>query len=672
MPISALTIDITARMASLEKDMGKVAQLSEQAAHRMDRAFSKAGLALGTIFAGVGFAGAAQGFRNVVDQLDALNDAADATGASIENLSALEDIGKRTGVAFEDVTGILVKFNQVLNSADAKNDAGKVLKEIGLNAEELKRMDPAEALRVTAAALAKFADDGGKARRTQILFGKSVKDVAPYLKDVAEAGGLNAKVTTEQAEAAERFNKQVFALQANLSELGRTVVSAVLPAVQDLIAELNDGVKAYGSFSAALVDIGLNVDPTKTLNENLATTTARLRAIREEQEEIAKVQAKYKGNPLMGAYGVDQSKKLSEERRELEKREAYLRTRSLSLEDGGRGRISSITAPDKPKPELDDVPGRPTAEKGKDSDAQRYIEKLHEQIATVNELTAVQQANFDLTTRELAKATPGERASILALAEKVDGLREEERMKKGMLEVDELIRDLAREKSDEEAEQARTAQGYYEASFNAAEQLEKKLRELAELNEKGAFGLGNEGAEKYRRAVEAAKSEQDKLNDSAKEFSDIMMRAIENGDDLGEALERIAMKAFVFDPLSKSLEDMFSGLTKGSGGGSAPGGIPFGDIISGGMKLLGFANGGSPPVGVPSIVGERGPELFIPKASGTIVPNHKLGGQQVVINMPMTFGSDVSMNTLAAWGQQIERRVQNAIIYSKNANGAHA
>jgi len=40
---------------------------------------------------------------------------------------------------------------------------------------------------------------------------------------------------------------------------------------------------------------------------------------------------------------------------------------------------------------------------------------------------------------------------------------------------------------------------------------------------------------------------------------------------------------------------------------------------------LGFADGGDPPVGRASIVGERGPELFIPKTAGTIIPNHDLG-----------------------------------------------
>ena len=58
-------------------------------------------------------------------------------------------------------------------------------------------------------------------------------------------------------------------------------------------------------------------------------------------------------------------------------------------------------------------------------------------------------------------------------------------------------------------------------------------------------------------------------------------------------------------------------------------------------SLLGFAEGGEPPVGRPSIVGEKGPELFIPSVPGTIVPNKDLGraldgGQQVVHNTYIT------------------------------------
>lgn len=42
-----------------------------------------------------------------------------------------------------------------------------------------------------------------------------------------------------------------------------------------------------------------------------------------------------------------------------------------------------------------------------------------------------------------------------------------------------------------------------------------------------------------------------------------------------------------------------------------------------------FAEGGQPPVGKPSIVGENGPELFIPKSSGTVVPNGQGMGSTV-------------------------------------------
>ena len=38
-----------------------------------------------------------------------------------------------------------------------------------------------------------------------------------------------------------------------------------------------------------------------------------------------------------------------------------------------------------------------------------------------------------------------------------------------------------------------------------------------------------------------------------------------------------------------------------------------------------FADGGEPPVNQVSMVGERGPELFVPKTAGTIIPNHMLG-----------------------------------------------
>jgi phage-related minor tail protein len=77
---------------------------------------------------------------------------------------------------------------------------------------------------------------------------------------------------------------------------------------------------------------------------------------------------------------------------------------------------------------------------------------------------------------------------------------------------------------------------------------------------------------------------------------------------------------------SLGIGDFFSGIF---GGGSKT-------AFSGGIKLPGLANGGD--ITGPSIVGERGPELFVPKTSGTIIPNNQLGsmggGPSIVYNGP--------------------------------------
>lgn len=65
----------------------------------------------------------------------------------------------------------------------------------------------------------------------------------------------------------------------------------------------------------------------------------------------------------------------------------------------------------------------------------------------------------------------------------------------------------------------------------------------------------------------------------------------------------------------------------------------------------GFAMGGRPPVGTPSLVGERGPELFMPDTSGTIIPNNRLGGYfnqtsiHIEVNNP-TIRSDEDIDKL--------------------------
>lgn len=259
MSLATLSIDIEARLAGLAAGLDKAGRLAEKESARMAKAFSLAGSALAGLGAGVGLAGLTALFDKVVNGLDALNDLADATGASVENLSALEDVALRTGTSLDTVGSSLVKFNQVLGNAKAGSDAAEALKALGLNAEELKRIDPAEALRQTAAALAGFADDGNKARIIQELFGKSVKEAAPFLKDLAEQGALVGKVTKEQAEEAEKFNKQLYALQASAVEASRAIAGPLVSSMNALIDKMKEAQKEGRLAAVAAEEFGRRI-----------------------------------------------------------------------------------------------------------------------------------------------------------------------------------------------------------------------------------------------------------------------------------------------------------------------------------------------------------------------------------------------------------------------------
>jgi len=92
--------------------------------------------------------------------------------------------------------------------------------------------------------------------------------------------------------------------------------------------------------------------------------------------------------------------------------------------------------------------------------------------------------------------------------------------------------------------------------------------------------------------------------------------------DLGKQIAAMVIKAAV---LAALLSITGLGGTAMASGGIFSKGSGFSNILQG---LMGgaFADGGSPPVGKMSLVGERGPELFVPGSSGTIIPNHALGG----------------------------------------------
>lgn len=415
-------MDLVAKLASLEQGLDRAGRLAEKEAAQIERAFS--GLKVAAAGLGGVIAGAfplvliQQFFTATIDGLDRLNDLKDATGASIENISALEDVALRTGTSFESMSGALVKLNSFLKEADPGSKQAELLKAIGLSAKELKALDPAEALLEIAKALDQFEDDGNKARIVQELFGKSIQEVAPFLKDLADKGKLVATVTKQQAEEAERFNKQLAALQKDATDAGRAIVSDLLPALSKMSRELTEGRKAYGGWLAATLDIGLGVDPGRSVNQNLTDTVQQIAGLKKSLSEI---DARRSGGGVMSFFTGDEktAQRLREQIQLLERREQYLRAlQSDGSAGGGRGFINPGDKTGKPK--LGDVPDKPD-KPGKESKqrAERLIDGIpidRVEAFRQSELAATAKVNEALATDQLAEAERN-RTHALALEE---------------------------------------------------------------------------------------------------------------------------------------------------------------------------------------------------------------------------------------------------------------
>jgi phage-related minor tail protein len=121
------------------------------------------------------------------------------------------------------------------------------------------------------------------------------------------------------------------------------------------------------------------------------------------------------------------------------------------------------------------------------------------------------------------------------------------------------------------------------------------------------------------------------------------------------------------------------GIGGAGGGAAALGSNPNVAAYSGGgiegitMGIFGGARAKGGPVssGQSYMVGERGPELFVPGRSGTIVPNDKMGGGvNVVVNVDAK-GSNVEGNDQGAsqLGRVISAAVQSELIKQQRPGG---
>jgi len=188
---------------------------------------------------------------------------------------------------------------------------------------------------------------------------------------------------------------------------------------------------------------------------------------------------------------------------------------------------------------------------------------------------------------------------------------------------------------------------------------EQKLLELGDLTVDQLFDK-SKAAKEFEQNAKKINSAFEQLNVTiGNDIKNGIAGLIKGTSSLGDMLNNVADRF-----LDLALNQALFGSILGSGGKKGGG-------ILGAIGL--FANGGRPPVGKPSIVGEKGPELFVPRSSGTIVPNNKLGGggsTSVVVNVDAS-GSDVQGDDSGAkeLGALISVAVQGELVKQQRPGG---
>ena len=263
----------------------------------------------------------------------------------------------------------------------------------------------------------------------------------------------------------------------------------------------------------------------------------------------------------------------------------------------------------------------------------KYYDDLAEDIKLLNQLQGDEnvlaklqrQAELiGLTTDELAKKTIAleVQEELESKLEDIQKRRNELALKAAQLGPEAVQKELERLQIEEDA-----AKKYAERRLQIEQDLHDKTQAIRQNGTLATKQYFEDLAKSIDPAVLAAKRWDSVFENIDNAINDLVTTGKFNFKDFTLAiladLLRIQMRAIVVQAILAAIGAIFGGAkpTLGGGGGS-------------GISTAGFAaEGAKPMAGQPFIVGEEGPELFVPKTAGTIVPNDKMGAQ---VSAPVT------------------------------------
>ena len=188
--------------------------------------------ALGALVPAVAIGGLATLAKGSIDAADNLNDLSQRTGVAVESLSRFGAAADDSGSSVDEVAKAMGKLSKSI--VDPASKANEALKSIGVSATDasgkIRPMD--DVMLDIADRFAKMPDGAQKTALAMELFGKSGMNLIPMLNQGRDAlSKYNATITTEGAQAADKFND-------SLNEIGRVLAGPLNQALTTLLPHI--------------------------------------------------------------------------------------------------------------------------------------------------------------------------------------------------------------------------------------------------------------------------------------------------------------------------------------------------------------------------------------------------------------------------------------------------
>lgn len=255
MTLAVLSIDIEAKLAKFEADLGKAARALDKLATDAKGSFA----GVGQVFAGSFLASAAEEgvkqlvalFPALIDGVAAFQDLSEETGASAVALASFQTAADVSGVSVKDLGGMMVRLTgNLAKLTDEGKGAGAALGALGIPIKEFRALSPDEQIKRLSTEFGKFEDSSSKTAVALALFGKSGAQVLKFFKEYEGSASSSIKLTAEMIAQADAFGDAHAKSRSQLRQTAQVIAVQLLPAITAIEDGFREGGKAVIGFKS--------------------------------------------------------------------------------------------------------------------------------------------------------------------------------------------------------------------------------------------------------------------------------------------------------------------------------------------------------------------------------------------------------------------------------------